>query len=99
MFPITANANKNHLTYAESAVKKWVENPKNYVWYNVTVTGISANLNGKYKHPANYVNCVFVCSATLTKPDGTMESLNKTIPSEYQVKHTKETTEFNTKTN
>jgi hypothetical protein len=97
MFPITANANKNHLTFAETEVKKWVEDPNNYVFYEVKVGGVKAQLNGKEKDPGNFVDCQFICNAQLKDAKGKVgKTLTATIPSEYKTKHTKETTDFKT---
>jgi hypothetical protein len=94
MFPITANANKNHLTSTESLVKKWVVEPDRWVWYEVKVTNISSKLNGKEKSPQNYVDCSFVCNAVQKTADGEVkDKLSTTIPSTYQEKQTKETTD------
>jgi hypothetical protein len=94
MFPITANANKNHLTSTESVVKKWVAEPDRWVWYQVKVANISSKLNGKEKSPQNYVECAFVCEAVQKTADGEVKNkLSTTIPSTYQEKQTKETTD------
>jgi hypothetical protein len=94
MFPITANANKNHLTSTESPVKKWVVEPDRWVWYQVKATNISSKLNGKAKSPQNYVDCAFICEAVQKTADGEVkDKLSTTIPSTYQEKQTKETTD------
>ena len=97
MFPLTGNANKNHLTFVESDVKSWVENPKNSATYEVKVASVQVNLNGKEKDARNYVNCHFVCKAELIDPKGKVtKTVSKSIPSEYKYKHSEETTDFDT---
>jgi hypothetical protein len=93
MFPITANANRNHLTSTESKIKKWVKTPNTWVQYDVKVTGISSKLEGPGKKDTNFVNASFVCTAIHKDADGKeKDKLSTTIPSTYNVKHTKETT-------
>lgn len=95
MFPLTSNANGNHLRQAESTIKTWVDDGKDYVWYEVKVINVATNLSGKKNDPANFVNCAFQCRAKLKETDGKVKKeVNKEIPSTYTVKHTRENTDF-----
>ena len=98
MFPLTANANKNHLTFAEKIVKEWAKDPLNYIWYEVKVSGVKAQLNGAQKDATNFVNCSFICNAKVKDANGKEKGALPpvVIPSEYKFKHTKDTTDFST---
>lgn len=97
MFPLTSNANSNHLHQAESTVKGFLKKKEDYVTYEVKVSSVSAKLNGKKNHPDNYVDCTLLCTATRSKPDGTEETMPlKHIPSEYGTKYTKKDFDFET---
>ncbi len=56
MFPITANANRQHLDSTERAVKGWLTsekkgNPTQWIWYKVTVDLIDHRLDPKKEDP------------------------------------------------
>ncbi|MFL9977615.1 eCIS core domain-containing protein [Paraburkholderia graminis] len=91
MFPLTSNANSQHLVNAESQVKKWVQTEGSYVDYEVKVTSIKYSLNGIKDDTANFVDCTLLCSATHNKAKGDVEKMpTKTIRSEYTKKWNKE---------
>lgn len=91
MFPITGNANSQHLHSTETTVKGWMDKPdvKNglkWVFYEVKVQGVSSRLERDdiFK---NYVNCSFACRAVLKDETGKAEQeFSTTIPSTYSVK-------------
>jgi hypothetical protein len=93
MFPITGNANSQHLHSTENRIKKWVGKmkeakkknaPDRWVYYEVKVTGISSQLDPKAPIEENYVDCVFVCRATLKDEAGKAEEdFSTSIPSVY----------------
>lgn len=87
LFPITGNANSRHLHSTESRVKRWVDVPANWVFYEVTVNGISSRLNSS-DVTQNYVNATFNCRAVLKDDDGTeRESYVTAITSTYRVRN------------
>lgn len=87
LFPITGNANSRHLHSTESRVKRWVDVPANWVFYEVTVDGISSSLNSS-DVTRNYVNATFNCHAVLKDEDGAeRESYLTAITSTYQVRN------------
>jgi hypothetical protein len=87
LFPITGNANSRHLHSTESHVKRWVSVPANWVFYEVTVNGISSRLNSS-DVTKNYVNATFNCRAVLKDDDGTeRENYMTAITSTYQVRN------------
>ncbi|MBS1130155.1 MAG: hypothetical protein H6R16_1157 [Proteobacteria bacterium] len=87
LFPITGNANSRHLHSTESRVKRWVDVPGNWVFYEVTVDGISSRLNAS-DVTQNYVNATFNCRAVLKDDDGTeKESYMTAISSTYRVRN------------
>ena len=87
LFPITGNANSRHLHSTESRVKRWVDVPANWVFYEVTVDGISSRLNSS-DVTRNYVNATFNCLAVLKDEDGAeRESYLTAITSTYQVRN------------
>lgn len=87
LFPITGNANSRHLHSTESRVKRWVDVPANWVFYEVTVDGISSRLNSS-DVTRNYVNATFNCHAVLKDEDGAeRESYLTAITSTYQVRN------------
>jgi len=89
LFPITANANSQHLHSTESKVKGWMAKPDRWAWYEVKVQGISSKLDGGPKSPANYVNCSFACHAILKDETGKVEEdFSTVITSTYQFKQT-----------
>lgn len=69
LFPITGNANSRHLHSTENRVKRWVDVPTNWVFYEVTVDGIRSRLNSG-DVTQNYVNATFNCHAVLKDEDG-----------------------------
>ena len=94
MFPITGNANSQHLHSTEKKVKNWVINPKknepkHWAMYEVKVQGISSKLNAGSKSWDNYVNCTFVCHAVQKDSAGKVkEELSTSIPSVFGLKKT-----------
>ena len=87
LFPITGNANSRHLHSTESRVKRWVDVPGNWVFYEVTVDGISSRLNSS-DVTQNYVNATFNCRAVLKDDDGTeRENYMTAITSTYRVRN------------
>ncbi len=87
LFPITGNANSRHLHSTESRVKRWVDVPANWVFYEVTVDGISSRLTSS-DVTQNYVNATFNCHAVLKDEDGAeRESYLTAITSTYQVRN------------
>lgn len=87
LFPITGNANSRHLHSTESRVKRWVDVPTNWVFYEVTVDGISSRLNSS-DVTQNYVNATFNCRAVLKDDDGTeRENYMTAITSTYRVRN------------
>jgi hypothetical protein len=63
MFPITGNANSQHLHSTETKIKNWVKDKKHWVLYQVKVQNISSKLDAGPKNPSNYVNSTFACHA------------------------------------
>jgi hypothetical protein len=93
MFPITGNANSQHLHSTEKKVKSWITKPKRWVKYEVKVQGVSSKLDGGSKNPSNYVNSNFACRAILKDAAGkTEEEFSTVIPSVYQQKSTAQVT-------
>jgi hypothetical protein len=93
MFPITGNANSQHLHSTEKKVKSWITKPKRWVKYEVKVQGVSSKLDGGSKNPSNYVNSNFACRAILKDAAGkTEEEFSTVIPSVYQQKGTAQVT-------
>ena len=92
MFPITGNANSQHLHSTESTVKKWISMPavakkERWIYYEVKVNGISSRLNGGIGSPLNFVNCTFSCRGVLKDGDGKVyQDFSTSIPSQYEVK-------------
>jgi hypothetical protein len=89
MFPITGNANSRHLQSTESRVKRWVDVPANWVFYEVTVDGISSRLvPGEVEVTQNYVNATINCRAIRKDQDGTeLENYMTAITSTYRVRN------------
>lgn len=86
MFPITGNANSQHLHSTETKVKKWAQTPGRWVWYQVKVSNISSKLTAGPKSPQNFVQCTFVCQAKLKDDAGqVLEDFSTSIPSTYKV--------------
>ena len=89
LFPITGNANSQHLHSTESKVKKWATLAGRWIWYQVKVTGISSKLDGPKKSPKNFVECTFQTQAKLKDETGKVfEDFSASIPSSYKVKET-----------
>lgn len=89
LFPITAAANKEHERSIESYVKKWVNQDKHWVDYEVKVEEVDKSLDNSFIKN-NYVNCKFVCKASLLAQNlnnelvETGNYVNSTIPSIYE---------------
>ena len=89
LFPITANANKNHLLSAEGDIKNWVERKDKYALYEVNVILKSVKLNGNKGQ--NFVNSIFNCRIVLKDASGKEDKNYLTsIESEYKEEHTAE---------
>lgn len=89
LFPITANANKQHEQKIESQVKNWVNDRKQWVKYEVNVSNITDDLSKK-KIEDNYVNASFDCKASVLDPSQNMKeihSISANILSEYKTSH------------
>lgn len=89
LFPITANANKQHEQKIESQVKNWVNDRKQWVKYEVNVSNITGDLSKK-KIKDNYVNASFDCKASVLDPSQNMKeihSISASILSEYKTSH------------
>jgi len=87
MFPITGNANSQHLHSTETKVKSWMKKTDRWTFYEVKVKNISYKLDGGPKHPENYVDSVFSCRAILKDQTGKVEEdFSTDIPSVYTEK-------------
>jgi hypothetical protein len=87
LFPITGNANSQHLRSTESPIKKWVKEKEHWVLYQVRVDNVSSQLDAPPKSPKNYVNCVFVCKAVQKDAAGVIKNeLATQITSKYESK-------------
>lgn len=87
MFPITGNANSQHLHSTESKVKSWMAKPNRWTFYEVKVQNVSSKLDAGPKSPQNYVQCVFACHAILKDATGKAEEdFSTAISSTYQAK-------------
>lgn len=89
MFPITGNANSQHLHSTEKRIKEWVKpkasKPKRWVLYEVKVEGISSKLDAGPKSWDNYVNSTFSCHAVLKDEEGKVEDeFSSKIPSTFE---------------
>lgn len=62
LFPITAHANAIHLSSIEADVKRWVNEKRMWVAYNVEITNISAPVLDRSK-AQNHVNATIVAEA------------------------------------
>ena len=94
MFPITGNANSQHLHSTEKRIKNWAQKPKRWVYYQVKVQGVSSKLDGGPKSPANFVNSTLACHALLKDGEGKPEEeFSTSIPSTYQARGTAAVTE------
>ena len=99
LFPITAKANKEHLTSTETKIKGWLGvvstkksnkiGPNRWVMYEVKVDVLGSRLNGKEEKATNYVNSVFQCHALVKDANGKVdEEFATSIPSTYSVRDT-----------
>jgi len=93
LFPITGNANSQHLHSTEKKVKGWVEQaknkvPKRWVYYEVKVRDVDYKLDlKKPKSYENYVNSSLACRAILKDANGKKEDeFSTTIPSVFKTK-------------
>ena len=88
MFPITGNANSQHLHSTETTVKSWVKKKKRWVLYEVKVLGISLVLDPKRKKSAdNQVNATFACHAVLKDAAGkTEDEFSTSVRSTFEKK-------------
>lgn len=88
LFPITANANKEHEAVIESQVKKWVNVDKQWVRYQVKVDSITYP-------PFGGINSIFKCQASVLDPANHLTPINTisaNITSEYKQSHATDTT-------
>jgi hypothetical protein len=93
MFPITGNANSLHLHSTEKTVKGWIK-PRQWVFYEVKVEGVSSQLGFGAKSARNYVNATFACHAVLKDSAGTVkEEFTTRIPSVFSVRQVAERTD------
>ena len=98
LFPITANANSQHLKSTEKEIKDWVipkspnqNNTTNYALYEVKVNIKDVKLS-RNKIEENLVNAEFNCRAVLKDDAGTEKrNFMTTITSEYRNKNKAET--------
>lgn len=83
LFPITANANKEHEQVIESQVKRWVNDEKQWVSYQVNV------VPGKIDLPNGVVNSQLSCNASILDPTtgAAINSIAATITSEVSKTH------------
>lgn len=67
LFPITQKANRQHLQYMESSVKKWVNQDRYWCYYKVAITNQKDNFNtsGPY-----FVSADIVTTAAVLKVGG-----------------------------
>ncbi|HLP54709.1 MAG TPA: DNA/RNA non-specific endonuclease [Fluviicola sp.] len=78
LFPITANANKEHERVIESKVKNWVNDEKQWVYYHVKVTDVAVNLS------LGYINATFDCEASVLDSDNEpINTIKANIVSEH----------------
>jgi hypothetical protein len=83
LFPITGNANSQHLHSTESTVKNWVKEKARWVLYQVRVDSVSSKLDESKKK--NFVNCEFVCKAVQKDAAGEIKNqLATKITSQYE---------------
>ncbi len=86
LFPITGNANSQHLHSTENKVKGWMSKEKRWAFYEVKVQNIKSELSFGPKSPQNFVECAFVCHAILKDATGKVEEdFSTTISSTYKV--------------
>lgn len=80
LFPITANANKEHERVIESKVKKWVNDERQWVFYHVKVNNIVDKSN------IGYVDAVLDCQANVLDPVtlNPINSIKAQIVSDYK---------------
>jgi len=88
LFPITANANSQHLHKIEKQVKKWVNEEKQWVSYSVEVKGVDGELDN-VKPWDNHVNSTFDCRAAVLDPSDMSEvkTVSALINSEFKKEH------------
>jgi hypothetical protein len=88
LFPITANANKEHEQVIESKVKKWVNDDKQWVKYHVKVNPGHIDLS------QGIVNSQFLCNASVLDPTtgNPINAIAANITSQHKVTHTTDQT-------
>jgi rubrerythrin len=87
MFPITGNANSQHLHSTETKIKNWVKDKNHWVLYQVKVQDISSKLDAGAKNPSNYVNSAFACHAIQKNAAGEVkDEFSTRISSTYTIK-------------
>jgi Domain of unknown function (DUF4157)/DNA/RNA non-specific endonuclease len=80
LFPITANANKEHERVIEHTVKKWVNDERQWVFYQVKVNNIVDKSNN------GYVDAELDCQANVLDPVtlNPINSISAKIVSDYK---------------
>lgn len=91
LFPITANANSQHLKSTEKDIKDWIipegKKKKQYALYEVNVSVAVSKLNSK-QIEQNKVNSTFHCRVVLKDASGEeKKSFLTSIDSEYEEKN------------
>ena len=95
LFPITSNANAQHLSGVERQVKEWVNDERYWVDYRVEVQVNQVDLS----HPAadrtlNRIDAAFLCTASLLTTDGRkVRTRTATVRSTYQAREEAEVEE------
>ena len=85
LFPITAEANKNHNIQVEEPIKTMINTQKFWMFYSVNVRISEIVLNNEDKNK-NYINAQFVCKANKITMQGqllTDGKIERSIPSVY----------------
>jgi hypothetical protein len=96
MFPITGNANNQHLHSIENKIRvDWVDKQsktktEKWVWYQVKVDVTEIHLDRSLQSsPLNYVNCVFICEAKQKDATGkVLDTWSSRVISTYGTKET-----------
>jgi hypothetical protein len=93
LFPITANANKEHLSKIESQVKTWVNREKRWVFYQVEVKNVESSFASATDVRKNYVNATFACRAAIKNTEGKeFNGISASIVSTYNKVETADAT-------
>ncbi len=93
LFPITANANKEHHNKIEDQVKTWVNREKRWVFYQVEVQNPSSSFASTMDVRKNYVNATFACRAAIKDAEGKeYNGISANIVSKYKKVETADVT-------